>query len=88
MVTLRKYEPFDPWTRDVERVFSRMLDLPNRFFGEESGLAGWQPRMDVKESDASIFVRMDLPNPPKYHEMHDGKIVPVNPPKIIIRSFA
>ena len=61
MVTLRKYEPFDPWTRDVERVFSRMLDLPNRFFGEESGLAGWQPRMDVKESDASIFVRMDLP---------------------------
>lgn len=62
MVSIRKYEPFDPWTRDVERVFARMLDLPNRFFGEEAaGLAGWQPRMDVKETDTSIVVRMDLP---------------------------
>jgi HSP20 family protein len=61
MVTLRKYEPFDPWTRDVERMFSRMLDLPNRVFGEEAALAGWQPRMDVKETDNALVVRMDLP---------------------------
>ena len=61
MISIRKYDPFERLTRDMEGFLGQPFRFPGFFQAEDPGVFTCIPKMDVNEQENRIVVSLDLP---------------------------